>query len=165
MIVAWLEGWRLGPGANPVSLGVLAAGALALAVMIRWAFFSHALGPGEQVALRGAWRVSRHALALTVVLPAIAAADEAFRFGLRHEVQSGLGRGLAMGINSGWVPPDVAVWLRGPGWELAVMGALINLAIAPFLWIGVRTLERRARSAWAKANWHSLSLAERQNYQ
>ncbi|MGI9253774.1 MAG: hypothetical protein ACR2J8_08505 [Thermomicrobiales bacterium] len=159
-----LAGWELGPGADPLSLGALAFAALALMLMIRWAFFNHRLGPGEQVALRGAWSVSRYALALTVALPVVASADEAFHIGLRHAVQSEMGQGLAVGIQRGWVQPDLAAWLHGPGWELAVMGALINLAIAPFLWIGVMTLERRARKAWAMAHWSALSTAERQRY-
>lgn len=159
-----LAGLSLGPGADPRTLAGLACGAFALALMIRWAFFNHRLGGGEQAALRGAWRISRHALGLTVALPVIAAADEAFRIGLRHAVQVELGQAVAAGIHAGWLQPDLAVWLRGPGWELAIMGALINLAIAPFLWIGAGTLERRARRAWAEANWSALSLAERQQY-
>ena len=159
-----LAEWRLGPGADPRSLAALALGALALALMIRWAFFNHRLGGTEQSALRGAWRLSRYALGASVALPVIAAADETFRIGLRHAVQTELGQALAMGIHRGLVTPDMASWLRGPGWELAVMGALINLAIAPFLWIGAVTLERRARRVWAEANWAALTPAERQRY-
>lgn len=159
-----LAGWQLGPGADPRSLAALALGALALALMIRWAFFNHRLGGAEQRAMRGAWRLSRLALAASVALPVIAAADEAFRIGLRHAVQTELAHSLALGIHRGWVTPGVAAWLRGPGWELAVMGALVNLAIAPFLWIGAVTLERRARRAWAAANWAALTPAERQRY-
>lgn len=160
----WLTGWRLGPGADPRSLVALALGTLALAVMIRWAFFNDRLGEGEQSAVRGAWRISRHALALTVALPVIAAVDEAFQLGLRHAVQVELGQGLAVAIRSGWVSAEVAAWLRGPGWELAVLGGLINIAIAPFLWIGATRLERRARRLWVDAHWHALTPAERQRY-